>query len=555
MTTGNNSLNKRVDALVKYILDVKPYHTKLLGFTSEVNFSDALNLKLADSLPQHTIFHQNVWGVKDISTLSTVSDGGDLSRLFIIPPTVIPRFSTTDSVNYGQSPIGDDQALSDLADANADGTPDSAYPWLGDPSSSHQSGADIVPVRLNIKSLHVNVTAATANTYTATVIGSFDTVVPTLYGLPLGALELRGGGLTTVVNGWAGTFNVTISGSYSRDYAAEPSLPAMSDAAIAAACLYRTGFTLWAVVDTGRYAVPFHNGSRVHVNGALQVFSDDYIVDESRSFIQFLAGKHPAANAELTINLMNSDRIYVAICSPFVQDESDADRFTLTVSDAAIGRHTIAFTNLEPGKVKAQLERVMIYPSQLDGYTWEIKSNGFFSATVQQLTPIVGPIENAYLNEAFDNGKIAFELKAPWTEYYFINGSNSYVAYDLLPYDESLYDGPPDEADFWPDVDAKTQYGVTSDPLPPVHAPIQLVALGELRQRLVNGAPQYIFELYTTPPRGSYVELRIEQAKQLNPRLQLVMHESLNIVQLVGSPSSVIAAEVYSTHDITSVFP
>lgn len=555
MAASNSNLNARISSLVKYVLDVKPYHTKLLGFTSEVSFADHLSLAFSEAPLQHVIHHQNVWGASDISTLGIVSDGTDASRTFVIPPTVMPRFSISDAVNYGQMPIGDDQALNDLTDSDVDGVPDSSYPWPNTATWSHQLGANIVPVRLKVTALNVTVTLADSSTYTAVVTGNIYTAYPTLCGIPLTSLELRMNDepALTTVDASSGSFTATISGSYSQ--AGDPDLPSFTNELLATAWLYRQGFELWAVEDTGRYYVPFHNGSKVRVNNVPQVFgaAEDYIVDESREFIQFMADKHPASDAKVDINLMNADRLFIAICDPFVTgghgyDDAPydsepydlnvgADSFILQVSDAAPKRYTSTFIDLEAGlgKHKAVLQEVLIYPSQADGGVWQLVADGFFSVTVQQVAPIFGPIEHAIINEPFDNGKIAFTLRSPWVEYYLSHGVNSYVAYDMLIYDEQSYEGPPDEADFWPGTDVKTSYGLPIDPLPPRHPPVVFNALGELKARSIDDKPQYIFEFYEAPAFGSFIELRIEQAKQLNPRLQLTMHEKLSIVEMVDT--------------------
>lgn len=592
MATSNSNLNARITSLVKYVLDVKPYHTKLLGFTSEVSFSDTLNLALTEHPLQHTIYHQNVWGAADIQTLGIVSDGTEASRTFVIPPTVMPRFSVTDAVNYGQLPIGDDQALGDLTDGNADGVPDSSYPWPDSATWSHQTGADFVPVRLKITALNIEVTAATTTTFTATVTGDVYLAYPNACGIPLYALELRmADGPTVMVNAATGSFSATVSGTYSQAGLQDPDLPSFSNELLATAFLYRAGFELWAVADTGRFYVPFHNGSKVRVNNVMQVFgaADDYIVDSTREFIQFMDGKHPAPTDLLDINLMNPDRLFVAICDPFVvgghgyddflYDEepydinAGADCFVLTVDSGAVHGYVSTFIDLQAGegKHKAVLESVLIYPSEADGNVWQLTADGLFSVTVQQVAPIFGPVEHAIINEPFDNGKIAFTLRSPWVEYYLSHGVNSYVAYDMLIYDEQHFEGPPDEADFWPGVDIKSSYGQPVDPLPPRHPPVVFNPLGELKVRSIGGKPQYIFELYTTPAQGSFVELRVEQAKQLNPRMQLTMHEKLSIVELteaVGGydtgpyddydydegPTTLIVYDstVYATHELRS---
>lgn len=551
-----DNLNSQVSALVKYLNDVKPYHTKLLSFTSGIEFNETLSLGFAEAPLQHVITHKNIWGSDDIASLAIVSDGSEASRTFVLPPTVMPRFSVTDSVNYQQSPIGDDQALNDLTDTG-DGVPDASYPWPGQPSPSHQLGSDIIPVQLTILSLQVNVTAATATTFTATVDGVVSTAYPDICGITLSSLTLRhrdGSLISSTVSALGGPFSVTFSGTYPTFMANEPTLPAISDVKKATAYLIRMGFVLEATADTGRYAVPFHTAARVRVNNVVKVFSTEWLVDLSRSFVQFTAGNHPAPTDLIDINLMSSDRLFISICDPFVQGvqgydmvgyddapydaDPQADYFLLTVSNSEPNRYISTFVDLETGKNKARLEDVLIYPSEADGNLWQIVATGLFSASVQQVHPITGPIEQAIINEPFDNGKIAFTLRPSWVEYYFTHDTGSYVAYDMLPYDLGE---PLDEADFWPSVELKTEHGKVIDPQPPLHGPVQFNPFGELKQREVNGAPQYIFVLATAPSAGSFVELRVEQAKQLNPRLQLSMHEHLRIVQVAGDGPSDVA--------------
>lgn len=539
---NKSSLNTRVSSLVKYVLDIKPFHSKLIGFTSEVNLSDSLALTFVDNQPQHTIYHQNVWGAADIPTMVTVSDGSEASRLIVVPYTVMARFSSTDDVK--QQPLGDDQALFNLTDSNTDGVPDSAYPWTRTPTQSHQLGSDMVPVRLNIEALTVTVTALSGAAYTATVAGTFNLIAPTIFGIPLTQLSLTVNGYPYTVNGTSGSFTTAATGSYNPAFmTADATLPSLTTTQLAEAYLL-SKVELWAVVDTGRYAVPFHNGSRVRRNNAPLTFGvdDDYIVDETRTFLQFMANKHPVGTDKLDINLLNSDRLFISICDPFAKDggSSGSDHFIIRVDDSLLGRKQVSFVNTQPGTNKAFLDAMMIYPSQADGNIWRVTGTDLFSVTVQQLHPIIGPIERALINEPFDNGKLAFTLKAPWVEYYLTANANSYVAYGMLPYDDGHYAGPPDEADYWPNVNVTDNYDS-----------VKFNELGELKTRFVNGLPQQVFELATTPSRGSYIELRVEQAKQLNPRAQLSMHEHLSIVQIVGasSASTVKDYHVYSTHE------
>ena len=559
MAISNNSLDKRVSSLVKYILDIKPYHTKLLGFTSELSFSDSLDLTLIESRPQHIIHHQNVWGSHDIPTLSLVSDGTSESQTFIVPPTVMPRFSVTDSLNYGQSPLGDDQALHDLTDSNNDGVPNTGYPWAGSASSSHQLGSNFIPVRLALTGLRVTVTSATATTFVVTVAGNVATGYATVTGIPLGAVELRmRNGPTTVIDAQSGAFSVTISGSYSQGFfPINPSLPPFSDLSVATAYIYKQGFEVWAVTNTGRYAVPWHNAAHVRVNNVPKDFGNnaEWVTGPNRNYIQFLAGQHPGATDKIDINLMNADRMYVAKAAPFVYEGSNPDYFNVTVSNSAPGRRLVNFHTSELGLRKAVLQELIISSAAPDGMSWRLTAVNLFTLAVQRQTPTVGPVEYVYVNEPYSNGYLSFTLRAPWVEYYLSHGVGSYVAFDMSLYDDEEYDRPADEADLWPDPAIKTKLGQPYDPLPPMHGPVEFIAVGELKQRDIDGKPQYIFQLYDVPPQGTFVELRVEQAKQLNPRLQLGMRERLSIIQLAQTNSTtttIYDTEVYSGYTLTA---
>jgi hypothetical protein len=317
--------------------------------------------------------------------------------------------------------------------------------------------------------------------------------------------------------------------------------------------------------DSGRYAVPFHHGSHVRVDDAPQSFEVDYIVDSSRGFIQFLAGSHPTVGQHVDINYFNSDRVLLSINDPFdfgdagydvlpvdttLYDlpDSDEDFFLLTVDSLAAKGYDLVFTNTVIGTTKADIEEVLIYPSEVDGNVWTLTAVGFQTLQVQQTAPTVGPIEYAYLNRRFDNAKIAFTLKNTWLDYYFVQDANSYIAYDVTLYDLEPHGEPLDAADFWPSLDIKTEHGVVDDPVPPLHAPVELVEdidlgasivtrrIGIIEQvavaTLVGSATKYQFVLDDVPRRGTYIEVRVEQARQHNPRANVSIVDQFTMIEL-----------------------
>jgi len=96
-------------------------------------------------------------------------------------------------------------------------------------------------------------------------------------------------------------------------------------------------------LTTGRYAVPYHQGSRVRVNGNDQILGTNYIVDHSRSFIQFLpqhdqygvtiGSSWPTAGVNVDINIYRSDKLYICWQDPFAFG-TNADKFTIIASAA-----------------------------------------------------------------------------------------------------------------------------------------------------------------------------------------------------------------------------
>lgn len=155
-----------LNSLIDYVNDVKPYHTKLREFVSQLQFNDTFNVEVLEALFKE-IDLQNIWTNTDRSsyTLSTIAEGLTSEKNFIIPATIFPRFSTNDMLQHGQTPHGNDPATTDLTDANANGIPDSEEPWpdtghTGQFSYSHQLGSNSYTSELTLSGQLQTVTAA-----------------------------------------------------------------------------------------------------------------------------------------------------------------------------------------------------------------------------------------------------------------------------------------------------------------------------------------------------------------------------------------------------------
>jgi hypothetical protein len=206
-----------------------------------------------------------------------------------------------------------------------------------------------------------------------------------------------------------------------------------------------------------------------------------------------------------------------------------------------------------------------------DGAFWKVVAIGPWSFSVQQIQPVIGPIYYASFKVPFNNGQIAFLITNAWSEFYMTPDSNAYNAAGEDYFDNMYYDGPADGTDYLVNLALETQHGVVTDPNPSYsyewlngttvetqtgeHFPVNLIPFGTLQ--LVNeldvngnivyqnGIPQqyYSFTVGTndpldtaTPYLGTYIELRVEQNTQYNPRAGAVMSDSFITVDLGVPP-------------------
>lgn len=541
---------KLLNSLVNYVKDVKPYHTKLREFTSELFFQDRFNANLQDSLIWD-LYQQNIWTRDSIGgyLLNKTVEGLESDRTFRIPAAIFPRFSLDDGMSINQTPPGDDTVLLDRTTTAGD-IPDSAYPWPDSTTSSHFTGADQLPVKAHRSRLSYTFTGIveTLGTYNFNYDLTFtiDSSEETLFNFAdlsvlvdnvvfPGAVRL---GDTFTLTGLNRSFTPTV------DDLANLALIGITPAASPLGAFAAFGMekeppsieAYWTA--TSRYAVPFHTGSRVRVNNAEQIFKDEYVVDGSMSFIQFLPGFGPQDTDLIDVNLFKADRLFISYNVPF-DFSPTPDTFTLTIDDTYPGRYQpVVFTNATPGTSKAAMDSIAIDVSATNGDVWQITAVGMWKFTVQKITPTLGPIEYASFKQPFDNGEIAFTIDRTWSDYYLTQDPNGYPTYDLDLYSFFPYSGTLEATNFFPSLETRTEHGVVVDPSPPNYAPVELVPFGKVKKKIEVTAfgdmDYYVFELNDIPARGAYVELRIEQNNQFNPRVHCAIEDQVNFTDLIN---------------------
>lgn len=547
---------KLLGSLIDYVLDIKPYHTKLRDFASEIRFNDSVNVNLTETVLHH-IHLQNVWGRDDLGgyKLSTIAEGIDSDRRFRIPAAIWPHFSTNDSLNFNQTPLGDDPAVIDLTDSNNDGIPDSYDPYVGSPNSSHFPTEDWIPVQGIIERTSINVTEVLSNSaiyyylYDLTVYVNPD--LESYYALGNDfQIFVNGNDLTSicdrvsagsaydddnyeglpydtnaiafVIRGLFGHYQLT-----EEDVASLPGIQNKFPQTIAEFGFAKSPPSIEIqYTNTGRYHVPFHQGSRVYVDGELQKFGTDYVVESSREFIQFLPGRKPAPGATITTNLMKSDKLFISITPPFdyagvlsgydvgnydeypydlvnefvpaisgayddrPYDEMPyedgipnvaTDYFLIEVNFSHEGRHApVTFFNSTGVDGKGTLNVLNVYDTATDGDIYLIAAVGPWLFTVQKIFPTLETkVTYASFKEIYDDGQISFQIDRTWTPYYMVPDNNTYMshteAFNLYPFINN------DPTDYLVNLDLKTEHGVVTDPSGDGrHFPIELQSIGKI---------------------------------------------------------------------------
>lgn len=365
--------NDLLKTFKSYLLDTKPYHSKLDRIYAEYLFQDNFRVSLIENKPDLHVYLQNVFDSKSPGgwRLYHNIESSVNSRKFPIPQTIVPRFSIN-SFNE-QFPVGHDPAT-EIAQPQINevpwappGTQLTSQGW----SYSHQEGVtDELPYVPDIARVEIeitNVTAVVGGSCTYTFIRHVYYDNSNLYGANLSTPSVYKDGLplTTIaptpyyshdplnqkisIIGLTKTVSVeidagkilltdTINGkTVVTDLTYSPlAAPILEggDINVAQTVSLITPHVKWSVnidpqgiyfnfTESGTYKVPYHNGSYVTVNGVEQVFGIDYIVSGKRNAIQFLAGKHPAQDDDVRINYFNVDRLFIALIRPFDVNVTD----------------------------------------------------------------------------------------------------------------------------------------------------------------------------------------------------------------------------------------
>ena len=351
MTTKSNNLTK---SLIDYIKDVKPYRTKFRDILSQIIFNDDFNVNVTDDFKLEVNF-QNTWGRDDAGghLLINMSEGSIVDQSYSIPATIFPRFSLNDRLNFGQTPHGDDPATQDLSDLNFNGIPDVEEPWTGGFTPSHQKHDDMIPVSVNIIS---------ASQVGPNFVILFDISGETLYGFDHSTIQFTVNGIPYLINDpinitpignqitMAAVPGSTTAGSFipgklytiltlgTTDFTSIGGVITVGTSFIATGAGTGTGTAylknlevIVSYLHTGRYAVPYHQGSRVRVDGNYSELGINYVVDHTRSFIQFLPSYWPSIGSNIDINLLKSDKLFICWQDPFAYGTTQ-DKFTISVN-------------------------------------------------------------------------------------------------------------------------------------------------------------------------------------------------------------------------------
>lgn len=322
-------------------------------------------------------------------------------------------------------------------------------------------------------------------------------------------------------------------------------------------------------VQTGRYAVPFHQGSRVRVNGEYMDFGIEYVVDHTRGFIQFMPGRFPAPTDHVDINYFISDKLFFKYTTPFAASTSSSnprDSFTITLDSTQALGYTVAFNNADGNTGKGVLNDIII-PVAADGTVFTITALTPLYFQVQQTAPVMGPITYATFGVPYSanqmttgvsnyidgtwklNGArslnafpslLAFTIDGSWIDYYLTQDGNNYDSFTLnLPFFTQI-SAPIDATDYLPDLSIQTERGYITeqyDPAAALHDGMQFSTFGQvlMQETTVPTGQQleYTFVFNSIPPLNTYIEFRVEQAGQYNQIANASFDERIEFKELI----------------------
>lgn len=353
--------------------------------------------------------------------------------------------------------------------------------------------------------VYINDQDVTYKASRADVVGAFDTSLyeDELYDSMTRTFAIRG-----------------ISGSFTpddKDFELFPKLELQQNSWVAqyAYAKYRPKIEIF-YTNTGRYNVPFHQGTRVYVDGNLSVFGSSYTVESSRNFIQFMRGRHPHSNQTISVNTMTVDRLFISETHPFsVNPQTNinenwapftgagydevifedlpfdmglpnvlCDYFTFKIDDVYPGRASpVSFMNSTNQANKSTLTITDVNYTAQNGEIYLVCATGLWTFSVQQIAPYAGPISHGQFKQPFSNGKISFIVDKTWTPYYMVPDNNTYSSYSHV-YDIYSF-SQIDPTDQLMNLSLVTEHGVIDDPdetSDKIHKPVEFVNIGKVRR-------------------------------------------------------------------------
>ena len=551
-------------SLIGYVNDVKPYHTKFRDVTSEIFFYDKMNVNIKED-HQLDAYFQNIWTSEDIGgfTLTNMSEGIDSDRIFRIPPTVYPKFTLSTQDGRDQIPV----------DASVE---------------------RVDPIFSNI----VDNGTTISFDYTLTVkIDDFDELVHgfdpsalhiTVDGVPYLGAYTKVGDLIALTVPFSMSYPSAVDSTYLvadisalTNLLSQPIINPLTELlvlpeTIKAEILFRTHQPDVKVLylTTGRFGVEYHQGIQLHVDGVLKTLVEDFVVDKTRSFIQFLPGKFPALDSELSLKIFRSDRLFISYLNPFNYsklsgydmrpydvseyddtsagydinaydeedyDSDDADSFYIIIDHTQASGARIIFENTEPWKQKAYLNLIKVESTATDGDVYQVRAIAPWKFTVQKND---GAISYLGFKQTFHDSFIKFIIDRTWANYYvtehedyysylIVQDNNSYLSYDDFEY--GMQDTS-DPSEFFSDLAITDEHGIVNDTAYPLHHPVRYQPFGVVKKKtkstITGNHDYYVFELDEIPARNVYVELRIDQAEQYNPYVNASFKEHLNIFEV-----------------------
>ncbi len=365
--------NDLLKTFKSYLLDTKPYHVKLDRIFAHYLFNDDFRVSLIENKHDIHIYFQNIFNTSLFGGWRLYHDieSSINSRKFLIPQTIIPRFSINSFEE--QFPVGHDPATENSQPSINEvpwappGTQLTRQGW----SYSHQTGVvdenpyvpDTAFIEIEITSISPINSGNVTFTYTRHIYYDTSNLYGANFSLPKvfkNNIELQDTGPVPYfvfdnidekisIIGLTKTFKVEIDSGkilLTENINGQNLITDLTYAALAESILYIDDINVPETITlitphvklnlfndnqgisfnffgSGEYKVPFHNGSYVTVNGNKQIFGIDYIVNGLRNSIQFLDGKHPELNDDIRINYFNVDRLFIALTRPFDVDVQD----------------------------------------------------------------------------------------------------------------------------------------------------------------------------------------------------------------------------------------